>query len=76
MLPTIDTTVGGSEHLMNLLVRNVRLIDGRGASARQSASVEVKGGLITWIGDDHEIGRRAAVMDARWRRAHAYPRIA
>ena len=37
---------------MNLIVRNVRLIDGTGAKPVPRVSVEVKNGVISWIGED------------------------
>ena len=37
---------------MNLIVRNVRLIDGTGAEPVPRVSVEVKNGVIRWIGED------------------------
>ena len=37
---------------MNLVIRNARLIDGTGADPLAHASVEVTGGMISWIGEE------------------------
>ena len=37
---------------MDLVIRNVRLIDGTGSAPQSSASVEVSNGTISWIGDE------------------------
>ena len=37
---------------MDLVIRNVRLIDGTGADPLAQVSVEVAGGRISWIGEE------------------------
>ncbi len=37
---------------MDLVIRNVRLIDGTGAAPVPAVSLEVSGGVITWIGEE------------------------
>ena len=37
---------------MNLVIRNVRLIDGTGSAPQPSVSLEVANGAITWIGEE------------------------
>ena len=43
---------------MDLVIRNVRLIDGTGVSPVDQVSVEVTGGLISWIGEETARPRR------------------
>ena len=43
---------------MDLVIRNVRLIDGTGAGPVDQVSVEVTGGLISWIGEETARPRR------------------
>jgi imidazolonepropionase-like amidohydrolase len=44
---------------MDLVIRNVRLIDGTGADPVAQVSVEVTGGVISWIGEETARPRRA-----------------
>ena len=44
---------------MDLVIRNVRLIDGSGADPVAQVSVEVTGGVISWIGEETARPRRA-----------------
>ncbi len=44
---------------MDLVIRNVRLINGTGAAPASSASLEVSNGAITWIGAESERPKRA-----------------
>ena len=37
---------------MDLVIRNVRLIDGTGSEPVPSTSIEVSNGAITWIGEE------------------------
>ena len=43
---------------MDLVIRNVRLIDGTGADPIAKVSVEVAGGIISWIGEESARPRR------------------
>ena len=43
---------------MDVVIRNVRLIDGTGAAPLAQVSVEVAGGLISWIGEETARSRR------------------
>ena len=43
---------------MNLVIRNVRLIDGTGADPIPRVSVEVRNGVISWIGEETAPPRR------------------
>ena len=43
---------------MDLVIRNVRLIDGTGADPVAQVSVEVSGGLISWIGEESSRPKR------------------
>ena len=43
---------------MNVVIRNVRLIDGTGADAVPRTSLEVTNGVISWIGDETARPRR------------------
>ena len=43
---------------MNLVIRNVKLIDGTGASAISEVSVEVTGSAISWIGSESSRPKR------------------
>ena len=47
---------------MDLVIRNVRLIDGTGAAPLPTVSLEVSGGVISWIGEESArplVGRMA-----------------
>lgn len=44
---------------MNLVIRNVRLIDGTGAPPVPRVSLEVAGGIISWIGEEAARPKRA-----------------
>lgn len=44
---------------MNLVIRNVRLIDGTGAPPAPRVSLEVAGGIISWIGEEAARPKRA-----------------
>ena len=47
---------------MDLVIRNVRLIDGTGAAPMPTVSLEVSGGVISWIGEESArplVGRMA-----------------
>lgn len=44
---------------MDLVIRNVRLIDGTGADPVAQASVEVSGGTLSWIGEEPSRPKRA-----------------
>ena len=43
---------------MDLVIRNVRLIDGTGADPLSQVSVEVTGGRISWLGEETARPRR------------------
>ena len=44
---------------MDLVIRNVRLIDGTGSAPRPSVSVEVSNGAIAWIGEESARPKRS-----------------
>ena len=44
---------------MDLVIRNVRLIDGTGSPPLSSASLEVSDGAITWIGEESARPKRS-----------------
>ena len=50
--------VGHKEDSMNLVIRNVRLIDGTGADPLPRVSLEVTNGVISWIGEETTRPRR------------------
>ena len=37
---------------MDLVIRNVRLIDGTGSGPQSSVSLEVSNGAVTWVGEE------------------------
>ena len=48
---------------MDLVIRNVRLINGTGAAPASSTSLEVSNGAITWIGAESERPKRARHLE-------------
>ena len=44
---------------MDLVIRNVRLIDGTGSPPLSSVSLEVSDGAITWIGEESARPKRS-----------------
>ena len=60
---------------MNVVIRNVRLIDGTGADPVPRASLEVTNGVISWIGEEMARPRRRVHQeDIRRRGSDHYPR--
>ena len=60
---------------MDLVIRNVRLIDGTGSPPLSSVSLEVSDGAITWIGEESARPKRSSAPRGHQRaRLDAGPR--